>query len=173
MVTDSLLSYKIKVGQGIDVHEFSNQPHDNKILFLGGIEIPNHQALKGHSDADVVLHSIVDAILGALGLGDIGEHFPPSDPSFKGMASVKFLQFAHNLILKHNAIINNLDITILAETPKINPYKDQMKMFIAQVLQMEQSDINIKATTTETLGFVGRKEGIVSFATICLTIKKN
>jgi 2-C-methyl-D-erythritol 2,4-cyclodiphosphate synthase len=164
------MNKKIKVGQGIDVHEFSNHPEDNKILFLGGIEIPNHKALKGHSDADVVLHAIVDAILGALGYGDIGEHFPPSNPSLKGMPSVKFLEFAYNLLLEKNAIINNLDITILAEAPKINPYKDAMKTFIANVLHMDIYDINIKATTTEKLGFVGRKEGIVAFATICIQL---
>jgi 2-C-methyl-D-erythritol 2,4-cyclodiphosphate synthase len=168
-----MLNYKIKIGQGIDVHEFSNQLEDNKILFLGGIEIPNHKALKGHSDADVVLHSIVDAILGALGLGDIGEHFPPSNTALKGMASLNFLEFAYQQLLKKNGTINNLDITILAETPKINPYKQQMKEFIAKVLNTNIEDINIKATTTETLGFVGRSEGIVAFATICIKILDN
>jgi 2-C-methyl-D-erythritol 2,4-cyclodiphosphate synthase len=115
----------------------------------------------------------VDAILGALGLGDIGEHFPPSNPALKGMASLNFLEFAYQQLLKKNGTINNLDITILAETPKINPYKQQMKEFIAKVLNTNIEDINIKATTTETLGFVGRSEGIVAFATICIKILDN
>jgi 2-C-methyl-D-erythritol 4-phosphate cytidylyltransferase/2-C-methyl-D-erythritol 2,4-cyclodiphosphate synthase len=152
------------VGMGIDVHEFSNEQSDNKDLYLCGVKIPYHKGLKGHSDADVGLHALVDAILGALGKGDIGDFFPPSDQKWKGAPSKIFLEFVKKALDEENVVINNIDICILAEEPKIAPYKNLMKENIATILGIQQSQINIKATTTEKLGFVGRKEGIVAQA---------
>ncbi len=161
---------KIKVGQGIDIHEFSTSLTDNQDLYLGGIKIPHSRGLKGHSDADVILHSLVDAIFGVLNCGDIGDFFPPSNPSFKGMRSTKFLEFAYTKLQEKSAIIMNIDITLLAQEPKISTYKDKMRETIANILNISIDDVNIKATTTEHLGFVGRSEGIVAFSTICVQL---
>ena len=150
-----------RTGQGFDVHQFA----ENKELYLGGIKIPYSKGLLGHSDADVVLHALVDAILGALGKGDIGDHFPPSDSKWKDAASKIFLLKAKELLLDNSALIVNIDITILCEEPKLGNYKKIMAHNIANILEIDTDKVNIKATTTEKLGFVGRKEGIAALAT--------
>lgn len=152
----------IRTGQGFDVHAFDTKnPGPTRI---GGIDIPHDHALKGHSDADVALHAITDAILGAIGQGDIGQHFPPSDESFKGMDSAIFLKKAMKILDDHQAILKNIDLTIICEAPKIGPHAAAMKTRIAAITLLDKTRINIKATTTEQLGFTGRGEGIAAQA---------
>jgi 2-C-methyl-D-erythritol 4-phosphate cytidylyltransferase/2-C-methyl-D-erythritol 2,4-cyclodiphosphate synthase len=131
---------------------------------LGGIAVPHARGLAGHSDADVVLHSITDAILGAAGLGDIGEHFPPSDPQWKGASSGLFLAHAAQLVRDRGAIIDHVDCTIIAEEPKVGPHRTAMCQRIAEILGVDAGQVSIKATTTEGLGFTGRREGIAAQA---------
>lgn len=150
---------------GFDVHAFEKQPSDRKLM-LGGIEIPHKFALTGHSDADVVLHAITDAILGAINEGDIGTHFPPSDPQWKDTDSALFLKEAVKKLNNKNAILKFIDVTIMAEEPKIGPNRNAMQQRIAEICDINQNRISIKATTTEGLGFTGRKEGIVCQAVI-------
>ncbi|XWO13641.1 Bifunctional enzyme IspD/IspF [Candidatus Hepatincola sp. Pdp] len=159
-----------RVGQGIDIHEFA----ENTPLYLGGVKIPYSKGLKGHSDADVVLHAIVDSLLGTVGLGDIGDYFPPSDLKWKNASSHIFVAKAQELIRAQHGTIINLDITIVAEEPKISSYKLAMKENIAKLLELSPERINIKATTAEKLGFVGRGEGIYacSIATVQFISKK-
>mgnify|MGYP000340686223 CR=1 FL=1 len=146
----------IRTGSGLDVHEF--EPGDGVILC--GIKIPHNKKLKGHSDADAGLHALTDALLGAIGEGDIGEHFPPSDNKWKGADSAVFIKYTIELLAKKGANINNVDITIIAEEPKITPHKKAMRTKLAELLNIEETRINVKATTTEGLGFTGRREGI-------------
>ncbi|MGV3278383.1 2-C-methyl-D-erythritol 2,4-cyclodiphosphate synthase [Rickettsiales bacterium LUAb2] len=155
-----------KIGQGFDVHKLAQ----NRDLYLGGIKIPHSLGLLGHSDADVVLHALVDAILGALGKGDIGIHFPPTDAKWKDANSNLFLEYCKQLLNENNAAISNIDLTIICEEPKITPHSNKMKENIANILQINENLINIKATTSETLGFTGRKEGIASLAVVSLVI---
>lgn len=150
----------IRTGQGFDVHRFG--PGD--AVWLCGIEIPHTHALEGHSDADVALHALTDAILGALADGDIGAHFPPSDPQWKGAASDRFLADAARRVGERGGRIANVDVTILCELPKIGPHRDVMRQRIAEILDMEIGRVAVKATTTERLGFTGRKEGIAAMA---------
>lgn len=157
---------KIKSGIGYDVHQFS----EGRKCILGGVDIPHSVGLLGHSDADVLCHAIADAILGALGLPDIGFYFPPNDASIKGISSLKILERCRELANKKNGIIQNIDSTLIAEAPKILPHLDAMKQNIASALGMETEDIGIKATTNETMGFVGRNEGIAAMATTCIVI---
>ena len=145
-----------RVGMGFDVHAFSG---DGPIM-LGGIEVPHGRGLAGHSDADVVLHAITDALLGAAGIGDIGQHFPPADPQWKGAASHLFLAHAAGLIAARDGIIDHVDCTIIAEEPKVGPYRDAMRSRIAEILGLNVAQVSVKATTTEGLGFTGRREGI-------------
>jgi len=149
-----------RVGFGFDVHAFAA----GRELWLGGIQVPHHMGLAGHSDADVVLHALTDAILGALGAGDIGDHFPPSDPQWRGAASSLFLEHACNLVAQAGGRIAHADVTIICEAPRIGPYRDAMRAQIADLLRLPQSRISIKATTTEGLGFTGRREGIAAQA---------
>ena len=149
-----------RTGSGFDVHAFSG---DGPII-LGGIEIPHSRGLAGHSDADVVLHAITDALLGAAGLGDIGEHFPPSDPRWKGVQSSLFLEHAVDLLRSRGALIDHLDCTLIAEEPKIGPYRAAMRKRIAGIAGLALDQVSIKATTTEGLGFTGRREGIAAQA---------
>lgn len=149
-----------RTGLGFDVHAFAGPGP----LMLGGIEIPADRGLAGHSDADVVLHAITDALLGAAGLGDIGEHFPPSDPQWKGAPSVRFLDHAARLVRGRGGIIDHVDCTIICEAPRIGPYREQMRARVAEVLGIRASHVSIKATTTERLGFTGRGEGIAAQA---------
>ncbi|MFN3701824.1 MAG: 2-C-methyl-D-erythritol 2,4-cyclodiphosphate synthase [Alphaproteobacteria bacterium] len=155
---------QIRSGIGFDVHAFADTPNPAKTLRLGGIDIPHDRALSGHSDADVALHAITDALLGAMGLGDIGDHFPPSDQTYKGMDSAIFLEKAATLIAEKGGRINNIDLTIICEAPKLTAYKAQIQSRIASILTLEAAQIGIKATTTEKLGFTGRGEGIAAQA---------
>ena len=149
-----------RTGMGFDVHAFAG---DGPIM-LGGIAIPYSRGLAGHSDADVALHAITDALLGAAGLGDIGEHFPPSEPRWKGAASDFFLVHAAELVRANGAIIDHVDCTIIAEEPKVGPYRAAMRQRIAEILALAPDQVSIKATTTEGLGFTGRREGMAAQA---------
>jgi 2-C-methyl-D-erythritol 4-phosphate cytidylyltransferase/2-C-methyl-D-erythritol 2,4-cyclodiphosphate synthase len=149
-----------RTGMGFDVHAFAGEGP----LVLGGVEVPHSRGLAGHSDADVVLHAITDALLGAAGLGDIGEHFPPSDPRWKGTDSSLFLAHAVELLRARGAIIDHMDCTIVAEAPKIGPHRESMRARIAQIAGLRADQVSIKATTTEGLGFTGRREGIAAQA---------
>jgi 2-C-methyl-D-erythritol 4-phosphate cytidylyltransferase/2-C-methyl-D-erythritol 2,4-cyclodiphosphate synthase len=149
-----------RTGMGFDVHAFAG---DGPIM-LGGIEVPHSRGLAGHSDADVVLHAITDALLGAGSLGDIGEHFPPSDPRWKGAASWLFLAHATELLQRRGAIIDHVDCTIIAEAPKVGPHREAMRARIAEIAGLTIDQVSIKATTTEGLGFTGRREGIAAQA---------
>jgi 2-C-methyl-D-erythritol 4-phosphate cytidylyltransferase/2-C-methyl-D-erythritol 2,4-cyclodiphosphate synthase len=149
-----------RTGLGFDVHGFSG---DGPIM-LGGVAVPHGRGLAGHSDADVVLHSITDALLGAAGLGDIGEHFPPSDAQWKGAASDLFLAHAAGLIRARNGIIDHVDCTIIAEEPRVGPHRSAMRSRIAGILGIDEAQVSVKATTTEGLGFTGRREGIAAQA---------
>ena len=154
------------IGSGFDVHSFEE---GNEVIICG-TKIPFSQKLKGHSDADVGWHALTDAILGAIGLGDIGEHFSDKDEKWKNADSIKFLQYAVEETKRNNGIINNADITIICEAPKLFQYKQMMKEKTAQVLDIAASRVNIKATTTEKMGFLGRGEGIAASAVVSITI---
>jgi 2-C-methyl-D-erythritol 4-phosphate cytidylyltransferase/2-C-methyl-D-erythritol 2,4-cyclodiphosphate synthase len=165
VVAEKLISAPpVRVGSGFDVHGF--EPGDAVILC--GVRIPHTKKLEGHSDADAGWHALTDAILGALALGDIGDHFPPSDPQWKGAASIKFLQHAVKLAADRGYRVVNADITILAERPKIAPHRDAMRRATAEAMGVSSDEVSIKATTTEKLGFVGREEGIAAQATVLL-----
>ncbi len=155
----------IRVGQGFDVHPFA----DNRKLILAGIEIPYERGLAGHSDADVLYHALCDALLGAVGEGDIGHHFPDNDAQYKNADSALFVSQTVKLLHKLGWKIGNVDCTIMAQEPKIAPYAPQMKKNIAALLLVSEQDVNIKATTTERLGFIGRKEGIAAEAVALVT----
>jgi 2-C-methyl-D-erythritol 4-phosphate cytidylyltransferase/2-C-methyl-D-erythritol 2,4-cyclodiphosphate synthase len=157
---DLAARFVTRTGMGFDVHAFAGPGP----LTMGGIEIAHDRGLAGHSDADVVLHAITDALLGAAGLGDIGEHFPPSDPRWKGAASSIFLAHAAKLIRERGGIIDFVDCTVIAEAPKVGPHRAAMRSNIAQILAMSEEQVSIKATTTERLGFTGRGEGIAAQA---------
>lgn len=155
----------MRVGMGYDVHKLV----ENRKLILGGVEIEHEKGLLGHSDADVLLHAIMDSILGALALGDIGKHFPDTDEKYKGADSMKLLEHVYNLIKEKGYAIGNLDATIIAQAPKMAPHIQKMRENIARVLNTDINNVNIKATTEEGLGFTGNKEGISS-QSICLLI---
>ena len=156
------MSYRI--GSGVDFHKLVA----GRDLWLGGIKIPYHKGALGHSDADVLLHAICDALLGALCFGDIGVHFPDTDSAYKGIDSKILLKKTAALIAEHGYAVVNVDSTICLEAPKIKPYVEQMQAVIAGLLGVTQKDISIKATTTEQLGFVGREEGLVAYASVLL-----
>ena len=149
-----------RTGMGFDVHGFEGEGP----IILGGVEVPHPRGLAGHSDADVVLHSITDALLGAAGLGDIGEHFPPSDPRWKDAPSDRFLIHAAGLIRERGGIIDHVDCTVIAEEPKVGPHRQAMRDNIARIAGLKPDQVSIKATTTEGLGFTGRREGIAAQA---------
>ena len=153
-----------RIGTGFDVHAFKP---GNKI-YLCGIEIPFDKSLAGHSDADVALHALTDAILGALALGDIGQHFPDSDEKWKGADSIIFLSWSLEQAKQRNFILSNIDLTIICEKPKINSYRAQLLLNLSKICSMEHDKINVKATTTERLGFTGREEGIASICSVLL-----
>lgn len=155
---------KIRIGQGVDVHAFREGDH----VMLGGVRIPHSQALMAHSDGDVALHALCDAMLGAAALGDIGRHFPPSDPQWAGVDSRELLRRV-DLLLKHDGwAVTNADITLVCEQPKITPHAEQMQANIAADTGLDIKDISIKATTTEGLGFCGRREGITALAVVLI-----
>ncbi|MBK1790750.1 2-C-methyl-D-erythritol 2,4-cyclodiphosphate synthase [Persicirhabdus sediminis] len=156
-----------RTGIGYDVHQFA----DNRPLILGGVEIPHSQGLAGHSDADVLCHAIADAILGCLGLPDIGHYFPPTDASIEGICSLDILAKCRELCAEKGAEIQNVDSTMIAECPKVLPHAAAMKIKISDALGITPEQIGIKATTNETMGFVGRKEGIAALANALVEIK--
>jgi len=154
----------IRLGNGYDVHRFSTGNH----VTLCGIEIPHNKGLQGHSDADVGMHAATDAIYGALARGDIGQHFPPSDPQWKGAASEIFLRHAAELASKMGFTISNVDCTLVCEYPKIGPHAERMRIEMARILDIQVDRVSVKATTSERLGFTGRSEGIAALATAAL-----
>lgn len=154
----------MRVGLGYDIHRFAV----GRRLMLGGVEIPWSQGLDGHSDADVVVHALCDAILGALALGDIGEHFPNTDPRFKDIASLELLRHVSGLMRERGYTLGNADIIIQAQAPKVNSYKDAMRRALAAALDADFGLINIKATTLEGLGALGNSEGMAAFANVLL-----
>lgn len=150
-----------RVGTGYDVHSFTDGDH----VWLGGVAIPHDRKLSGHSDADVGLHALTDAVLGAIADGDIGDHFPPSDPQWRGASSDRFLAFAVERVAARGGVIVNLDLAIIAEAPKIGPHRDAMRARIAEIAGIGPDRVGVKATTNEKMGFVGRGEGIAAIAT--------
>jgi len=153
----------MRIGTGYDVHRLT----EGRKLIIGGVEIPYEKGLLGHSDADVLLHAIMDALLGAAALGDIGLHFPDSDERYSGISSIELLKRVRRLLLEKGYTVNNVDSTIIAQAPKMRPYIDEMKKNIANALLLPIDDINVKATTEEGLGFTGQGEGIAAQA-VCL-----
>lgn len=158
----------LRIGQGIDVHAFGEGDH----VMLGGIRVPHDRGVIAHSDGDVVIHALCDAMLGALALGDIGKHFPPSDPKWKGADSRAFLRHCKTLIEANGDWqVGNADITVICERPKVGPHADAMRQAIATDLGLDISAISVKATTSEKLGFTGRSEGIAAQAVVLLVAK--
>lgn len=157
----------MKIGIGYDVHALT----DNRDLVLGGVKIPFEKGLLGHSDADVLIHAIMDAIIGAMSLGDIGKHFPDTDEKYKGVSSLILLKEVRGLMERQQYSIGNIDSVIIAQQPKMAPYIDQMKKNICSVLELSLDQLNIKATTEERLGFTGRGEGIASESVVLLNKK--
>ena len=156
----------MRVGLGYDVHKLV----ERRKLIIGGVNVPHEKGLLGHSDADVLIHAVMDSILGALALGDIGKHFPDTDEKYKGADSMKLLEFVYNLIKEKGYGIGNIDCTIIAQSPKMAPYIQNMRENIAKALNTDIDNINVKATTEEGLGFTGAKEGIAA-QSICLLVK--
>ena len=157
----------MRVGFGYDVHAFA----ENRKLILGGVNIPYEKGLLGHSDADVLVHAIMDALLGAAALGDIGKHFPDTDNSFKNIDSLILLSQTKKVLEKNGFSVNNIDTTIVAQAPKLAPHIDKMRENIARVLDIDISNVSVKATTTEHLGFEGRKEGISAYSAVTVLQK--
>ncbi|MBS1781730.1 MAG: 2-C-methyl-D-erythritol 2,4-cyclodiphosphate synthase [Bacteroidetes bacterium] len=151
-----------RIGQGIDFHQLV----EGRDLILGGVKIPHHKGCLGYSDADVLLHAICDALLGSVGLGDIGQHFPDTDPAFKNIDSKVLLRRSYNMVREKGYWIVNIDSTLLLQAPKIKPYVGQMQETIARILHLSLEDVSIKATTTEQMSFVGREEGVVALANV-------
>ncbi|WP_406685951.1 2-C-methyl-D-erythritol 2,4-cyclodiphosphate synthase [Rossellomorea vietnamensis] len=156
-----------RIGQGFDVHQLV----EGRPLIMGGITIPYEKGLLGHSDADVLLHAVADACLGAIAAGDIGKHFPDTDPEFKDADSAKLLQHVWALVKKEGYELGNIDCTIIAQKPKMAPYIDEMRQSIAALLEADIGKVNVKATTSEKLGFTGRGEGIAAQTTILIKKK--
>ena len=153
----------MRIGMGYDVHRLT----EDRKLIMGGVDIPYEKGLLGHSDADVLVHAIMDALLGAAALGDIGKHFPDTDPKYKGISSIKLLEYVNQFIAEEGYTLGNCDVTIMAQKPKMLPYIGQMRENIAEALNIPIGAANVKATTTEKLGFVGREEGIAAEA-VCI-----
>lgn len=156
----------IRTGTGYDVHAFE----EGDAVILGGVEIPHSRKLKGHSDADVVLHAITDALFGALADGDIGSHFPPSDPKWKGAASDQFLVYAVDRLKARGGKLAHVDVTVVCERPKIGPHRDSMRERISQICSLPVDRVAVKATTSERLGFTGREEGIAALSTVTIRL---
>ena len=155
---------KFRIGQGTDIHRLV----EGRRLVLAGVEIPWEKGLLGHSDADVVYHAVSNALLGAIGEGDIGRHFPDSDPRYKGASSVELLRVVMGMVKTKGFRVGNVDLTVLAERPKLGPYREEMQKNLAAVLEVTPEDVNIKATTGEKMGFVGREEGMMAEAVVLL-----
>lgn len=158
----------LRIGMGYDVHQLV----EGRKLIIGGVEIPHEKGLLGHSDADVLLHAIMDALIGAIGEGDIGKHFPDTDPNYKGADSLVLLEAVAKLLQEKHAIVQNIDATIIAQRPKMAPHIIQMRENIAKVLNIEVNQVNIKATTEEKLGFTGSEQGISSQAIVLVDLKE-
>lgn len=158
----------MRIGNGYDVHRFA----EGRKLILGGVDVPHDKGLDGHSDADVLLHAIMDAMLGAAALGDIGQHFPDTDEAYKGISSMKLLQHTAALLDKEGYAVVNIDSIIAAQRPKLMPYLPQMRENIANAAGMDPGDVSVKATTTERLGFEGREEGISAWAVVLIERKE-
>jgi len=156
----------MRVGLGYDVHKLV----EGRKLIIGGVDVPHETGLLGHSDADVLVHAVMDSILGALALGDIGKHFPDTDEKYKGSDSIKLLEFVYNLIRVKGYAVGNIDCTIIAQSPKMAPHIEKMRNNIAKALNTDINNINVKATTEEGLGFTGSKQGIAA-QSICLLVK--
>lgn len=154
----------LRIGNGYDVHRLV----EGRKLILGGVEIPHRMGLLGHSDADVLIHAIMDALLGALALGDIGKHFPDTDEKYKGISSIKLLKEVATLIKEKGYEIVNMDSIVVAENPKLKPFIEKIRENIAEALQINVDNISVKATTEEKLGFTGREEGIKSYSVVLL-----
>ena len=154
----------IRIGQGFDVHVFGDGDH----VMLGGVRVPHARGVQAHSDGDVVLHALCDAMLGALALGDIGKHFPPSDDRWKGADSRAFVRHCDALLRERGWRVGNADVTVICERPKVGPHADAMRACVAEVLGIEVDAVSIKATTSEKLGFTGRGEGIAAQAVVLL-----
>lgn len=154
----------MRIGMGYDVHRLT----EDRDLILGGVKIPWELGLLGHSDADVLIHAVMDALLGAAALGDIGRHFPDTDPKYKGISSLKLLEHVGNLLEEKGWRIGNIDAVIIAQKPKLRPYIEEMELNMAQVLGIQKDRINVKATTEEGLGFTGTGEGMAAQAVCCL-----
>ncbi|PIU42125.1 MAG: 2-C-methyl-D-erythritol 2,4-cyclodiphosphate synthase [Candidatus Omnitrophica bacterium CG07_land_8_20_14_0_80_42_15] len=154
----------MRIGIGYDIHRLVPE----RKLILGGVEIPSIRGLLGYSDADVLLHALCDAMLGGLGLGDIGEHFPNTDPQYKDISSIVLLKKVSELVKEKSYSVNNIDITVIAEEPQLKPFKEKMKQNIARTLGMNTEDLNIKATTNEGVGYIGKAEAIAAYAVVTL-----
>lgn len=154
----------MRIGHGFDVHRFCEGDH----VMLGGVKIPHHHGVEAHSDGDVILHALCDALLGAAGLGDIGVHFPPTDPKFKGMDSQHFVRIVYDKLKAKGYRVGNIDVTLIAQAPKMGPYRDAIRNQIAELLFLDRDAVNIKATTTEHLGYCGREEGLAAQAVVLL-----
>ncbi|MCI8504760.1 MAG: 2-C-methyl-D-erythritol 2,4-cyclodiphosphate synthase [Lachnospiraceae bacterium] len=154
----------MRIGTGYDVHRLA----EGRELILGGVRVPYEKGLLGHSDADVLLHAVMDALLGAAALGDIGGHFPDTDEAYKGISSLKLLEQVGKLLKKHQYTVGNIDATVIAQRPKLSPYREEMRKNIAAALGISVSQVSVKATTEEGLGFTGREEGISAQAAALL-----
>lgn len=158
--------FNVRIGHGYDVHQFINS--GAKHIMLCGVKVPHNRGIKAHSDGDVAIHALVDALLGALAKGDIGDHFPPTDVKWKNMDSAFFLTTVHKMVNDDGYMISNIDLTIICELPKLKTYKQEMGSRLADLLSIDITAVNVKATTTEKLGFCGRGEGIAAHAVVCL-----
>jgi len=155
----------MRVGFGYDVHRLMF----NRKLVLGGVIIPWQKGLDGHSDADVIIHSLIDALLGAMGEGDIGKHFPDNDEKYKNISSTKLLKATFKILKEKRAVINNIDVSVIIEEPRLSPFINEMKLNLSKILNLPLNRINIKATTNEGMGFVGRNEGIAAYCVVAIT----
>ena len=160
----------LRIGSGFDVHRFDSKPMEGASITLAGIEIPHTHTLEAHSDGDVLSHALCDALLGSLALGDIGQHFPDTDPQYKNISSLLLLQKCYQLIVKQGWRLVNTDITIIAERPLMSPYQQQMRQSLADTLQLSIDQFSVKATSSEGLGFTGRGEGIAVQALVLIEL---
>ncbi len=163
-----MLQAELRVGHGFDVHRFADESRGNAQIRLGGVAINSERELLAHSDGDVLIHAVCDALLGAAGLGDIGEHFPDTDQTYQNINSRELLRRVESELRILGYVVQNLDITLVAQAPKLMPYKQQMKVNLGQDLNCDLARLNIKATTTEGLGYTGRKEGIACHAVVLI-----
>jgi len=159
---------EIRTGNGIDIHRFTESSEDDQAIILGGVKIPHSRGLKAHSDGDVLTHALMDAILGALALGDIGSHFPDKDAKYKNVSSLVLLESVMNMVVNKGWGLGNADITVVAQAPKLSPHVKLIRESLSPILKVGVDQVSVKATTSEGLGFTGRKEGIAVFTTVLL-----